>query len=41
MAADALKQELDNYLVAHPETRYLETLTVDMNGILRGKRAQR
>lgn len=41
MAPDALKQELDDYLAAHPETRYLETLTVDMNGILRGKRAQR
>jgi glutamine synthetase len=41
MAADELKQELDQYLAAHPETRYLETLSVDMNGILRGKRAQR
>ena len=41
MAPDALKKELDGYLSAHPETRYLETLTVDMNGILRGKRAQR
>jgi glutamine synthetase len=41
MSSDALKKELDSYLAAHPETRYLETLTVDMNGILRGKRAQR
>src|SRR5210317_1598114 len=41
MAPDALKKELDGYLSTHPETRYLETLTVDMNGILRGKRAQR
>jgi glutamine synthetase len=41
MAPDELKQELDEYLAAHPDTRYLETLTVDMNGILRGKRAER
>ena len=41
MAPDELKQELDAYLAAHPDTRYLETLTVDMNGILRGKRAER
>jgi len=41
MAPDALKQELERYLEAHPETRYLETLVADMNGILRGKRAER
>jgi len=41
MAPDALKQELQRYLEAHPETRYLETLVADMNGILRGKRAER
>jgi glutamine synthetase len=41
MAPDALKQELERYLEAHPETRYLETLLADMNGILRGKRAER
>jgi len=41
MAPDELKQELDEYLAAYPDTRYLETLTVDMNGILRGKRAER
>jgi glutamine synthetase len=41
MAADALIQELEDFLAAHPETRYLEALTVDMNGILRGKRAER
>jgi len=41
MASKELHRELDDYLAAHPETRYLETLTVDMNGILRGKRAER
>jgi glutamine synthetase len=41
MASNELQRELDDYLAAHPETRYLETLTVDMNGILRGKRAER
>jgi len=33
--------ELEDYLAAHPDTRYLETLVADMNGILRGKRAER
>jgi len=41
MAPDALQEELDQFLEAHPETRYLETLVTDMNGILRGKRAER
>jgi glutamine synthetase len=41
MASEKLKQELENYLAAHPETRYLETLVTDINGILRGKRAAR
>ena len=41
MAPDTLKRELDQFLEAHPETRYLETLVADMNGILRGKRAER
>ncbi|MCW8873235.1 MAG: glutamine synthetase family protein, partial [Xanthomonadales bacterium] len=41
MASEKLKQELENYLAAHPETRYLETLVTDINGILRGKRAER
>ena len=41
MASEKLKQELDTYLEAHPETRYLETLVTDINGILRGKRAER
>ncbi|NNK37099.1 MAG: glutamine synthetase, partial [Xanthomonadales bacterium] len=33
------KRELENYLAKHPDTRFLETLVADMNGILRGKRA--
>ena len=33
-----LKKELDAYLEAHPETRFMEPLIADMNGILRGKR---
>jgi glutamine synthetase len=41
MAEKPLKQELEDYLQAHPETRYLEALIADMNGILRGKRAER
>jgi glutamine synthetase len=41
MAPDALKLELDDFLAAHPETRYLEALLTDINGILRGKRAAR
>lgn len=31
--------EFETYLASHPETRYLELLVADMNGILRGKRA--
>ena len=31
--------ELRNYLEQNPDTRYLELLVADMNGILRGKRA--
>ena len=31
--------ELKAYLKKHPETRFLEVLAADMNGILRGKRA--
>jgi glutamine synthetase len=41
MASDATPEELTRYLEAYPETRYLETLVVDMNGILRGKRAEK
>ena len=38
MKSAELKQELDSYLAAHPETRFMEPLMADMNGILRGKR---
>ena len=38
MSSDKLKKELDDYLAAHPETRFMEPLIADMNGILRGKR---
>lgn len=38
MTSVDLKQELDAYLSAHPETRFMEPLIADMNGILRGKR---
>jgi glutamine synthetase len=41
MSKDALKQELEDFLEAHPETRFLEAVIADMNGILRGKRAER
>lgn len=38
MISDDLKKELDDYLADRPETRFMETLIADMNGILRGKR---
>ena len=38
MTSDDLKIELDTYLAAHPDTRFMEPLIADMNGILRGKR---
>jgi glutamine synthetase len=38
MASETVKQELDRYLELHPETRFLEPLMPDINGILRGKR---
>ena len=41
MAASKLNQELETYLQDYPETRYLEALIADMNGILRGKRVER
>ena len=41
MPSESSSRELDDYLEQHPETRYLETLSPDMNGILRGKRAER
>ena len=41
MSTKAPKQQLEDYLETYPETRYLEALIADMNGILRGKRAER
>ena len=38
MTSADLKTELDEYLAEHPETRFMEPLIADMNGILRGKR---
>ena len=38
MKSGDLKKELDDYLAQHPETRFMEPLIADMNGILRGKR---
>jgi len=38
MASQTAQRELDRYLEQHPETRYLEPLMPDINGILRGKR---
>ena len=38
MASENLRQELDQYLKERPETRFLEPLMPDINGILRGKR---
>ena len=38
MASEKLKQELDHYLAQYPETRFLEPLMPDINGVLRGKR---
>jgi glutamine synthetase len=40
-ASPATGAELDDFLAAYPDTRYLEALVPDMNGILRGKRAER
>jgi glutamine synthetase len=34
------KQEMQKFLEAMPDTRYIEVLAPDMNGILRGKRAE-
>jgi glutamine synthetase len=39
MKSDDLRIELDRYLEQHPDTRFLETIIADMNGMLRGKRA--
>lgn len=38
MTKTTIKDELDTYLEQNPETRFLEPLAPDINGILRGKR---
>ena len=38
MKSADLKKELDDYLERYPETRFMEPVIADMNGILRGKR---
>ena len=38
MTKHDLKKQLDEFLAAWPETRFMEPLIADMNGILRGKR---
>ncbi|MDT8319812.1 MAG: glutamine synthetase family protein [Xanthomonadales bacterium] len=38
MPSNNMKNVLDEYLEVHPDTRFLEPLIADMNGILRGKR---
>ncbi|MFB3078149.1 MAG: glutamine synthetase family protein, partial [Lysobacterales bacterium] len=38
MASQTVQRELSRYLEQHPETRFLEPLMPDINGILRGKR---
>ena len=38
MTSAKRKQELESYLARHPDTRFMEPLIADMNGILRGKR---
>lgn len=38
MTPGDLKKELQDYLAEWPETRFMEPLIADMNGILRGKR---
>ncbi len=38
MKSGDLKKELDEFLEKYPETRFIEPLIADMNGILRGKR---
>lgn len=39
MSTKKLGSELDEFLLAHPDTRFLEMLVTDINGVLRGKRA--
>jgi len=40
MSSDNLKQELQAFMQAHPDTRFMDAFAPDMNGILRGKRVQ-
>ena len=39
MTKKPTEKELQDYLREHPETRYMELLVADINGMLRGKRA--
>jgi glutamine synthetase len=41
MSNDVLKQELESFLEAYPDTRYMDVFSPDINGILRGKRLPR
>ena len=38
MSSDVLKQELEAYLEAYPDTRFMDVFSPDLNGIPRGKR---
>ena len=35
-----LRKELDDFLLKHPETRFMDVFVPDLNGVLRGKRIQ-
>lgn len=41
MASDDRLSELEAFLEQHPETRYLEVMSPDISGVLRGKRIER
>ncbi len=38
MSSDKLKQELDAFMEAYPDTRFMDVFSPDLNGIPRGKR---
>lgn len=40
MSSDNLKLELQAFLNTHPDSRFMDAIAPDMNGILRGKWAQ-
>ncbi len=40
MSKDTLSQELEAFMKAHPDTRFMDAFAPDINGILRGKRVQ-